>query len=366
VGRVRDFTRDDIPIVANLWLKVIYRRQTPAPPSLRDYFAEMFFRTPWSDPTFPSLVYEDDEACIVGFLGVLPRPMIFQKRLITAAVSTQFFVDASQRNSPAAFALMNRFLEGPQDLSFTDGATDVVRRIWQAFHGHVATLYCCAWTRVLRPLGYVSALAATKPTLRSIAAVSSPFGRVLDSAITHLPRTLYPAPRTTAIAEEATDEALLEWITHLASRYDLRSNYDLESFRWILHRTGDATRRGTLRKLLVRDVTGNAIGWYVYFANPDGIAKLVHIGGKERSITDVLNSLFHRAWCEGSVAVSGRADPRFLKELSDVRCDFTFHDLAVLVHSRDEAIVNAVHRGAAMLTRLDGEWWMRFHEEQWR
>jgi hypothetical protein len=31
-----------------------------------------------------------------------------------------------------------------------------------------------------------------------------------------------------------------------------------------------------------------------------------------------------------------------------------------LVHSRDPEIMAAIHRGEAFLSRLEGEWWLRF------
>lgn len=34
-----------------------------------------------------------------------------------------------------------------------------------------------------------------------------------------------------------------------------------------------------------------------------------------------------------------------------------------LVHSRDEDILSTIHQGKMFLSRLEGEWWMRFLEE---
>jgi hypothetical protein len=36
-----------------------------------------------------------------------------------------------------------------------------------------------------------------------------------------------------------------------------------------------------------------------------------------------------------------------------------------LMHSRNSDLLNSIQGGGAFLTRLDGEWWMGFHEEQW-
>jgi hypothetical protein len=31
-----------------------------------------------------------------------------------------------------------------------------------------------------------------------------------------------------------------------------------------------------------------------------------------------------------------------------------------LIHSRNEKLLNAIYHGDAFLSRLEGEWWMRF------
>ena len=59
-----------------------------------------------------------------------------------------------------------------------------------------------------------------------------------------------------------------------------------------------------------------------------------------------------------------RFEPAFAAQLIDVHCDFTFH-LSVLAHSRDAALMRALHAGSTGLSRLDGEWWMHFADGPW-
>ena len=39
---------------------------------------------------------------------------------------------------------------------------------------------------------------------------------------------------------------------------------------------------------------------------------------------------------------------------------FTCQSLGVLVHAKDREISDALQRGDSTLSRLDGEWWLRF------
>ncbi|MGE5609154.1 MAG: GNAT family N-acetyltransferase, partial [Bacillota bacterium] len=106
--RIRAFAREDVPEVARLWLRSFrHSDQTPSP-DLQAYFDEVFFENPWYDPALPSLVYQNDRDQIIGFLGVMPRPMWFQDRLIRVAVATQLMVDPHHRGF-AALELLRRF-----------------------------------------------------------------------------------------------------------------------------------------------------------------------------------------------------------------------------------------------------------------
>lgn len=365
MSRVREFQRADVPAVADLWLKVFQRREVPSPPSLRSYFSEIFLDHPWCDDGLNSLVYEEKDGDIVGFLGVLPRRMVFEKQCVQVAVSSQFMVDTAKHHGNAAIQLMRTFLEGPQDLSMTDGATEGARRIWVAAHGEPAILYGCTWDRVLRPGGYVLEKVRKKTPFRLVATLARPVAAVSDSALARTPFNPYIARASHAAGIDASVECLLTSIAALPARYVLRPHYDLASLRWVLDKAADAKTRGQFRRIVVRDTQGAVLGWYVYYAKPGGTSKVLQIGGRDHTITEVIRHLFHDAWASGSVSVSGRLEPAYARELTSNRCSFSFPNVSVLVHSRNQAILNVIHSGRAFLSRLDGEWWLRFHEEQW-
>jgi len=73
-----------------------------------------------------------------------------------------------------------------------------------------------------------------------------------------------------------------------------------------------------------------------------------------------LQRLLADAWHHGATAVCGRVDPRYAQELSNRHSWFRREGTWTLVHSPHADIMAAIHRGDAFLTRLEGEWWLRF------
>jgi hypothetical protein len=118
--------------------------------------------------------------------------------------------------------------------------------------------------------------------------------------------------------------------------------------------------RGPLVRRLVRDPSGRAVGWYVAYLPSSGIAQAIGIGSALPDAWPVVERLFADAREAGAGAVQGRAEPALLPALTRRRCIFARSEWT-LHHYRDDEVAAAMGREQAMLTRLDGEWWMGFH-----
>jgi hypothetical protein len=158
MGEIRIFEESHIPDVAALELKVFRGKRHPAGFALQKYFHRIFFDNPWRDAELPSLVYIQNEK-ITGFVGVIPRRMVFRGRPVRVAVATQFMVDHEESRGFPGLELIRRLFSGPQDLSLTDGATEAAYTVWTACGARAAQLYSLEWTRLLRPLQYFRGLA---------------------------------------------------------------------------------------------------------------------------------------------------------------------------------------------------------------
>ncbi|MBI4638171.1 MAG: GNAT family N-acetyltransferase [Candidatus Rokubacteria bacterium] len=355
IGRVRPLTEDDIPGVAGLHERIFGDGVGRPARKVAPYLTEMFCRNPWRDDELPSLVYEEADGRIIGCLGVMPRPMSLGGRPIRAAITHTFMVEADRRASLAAIRLVQAFLAGSQDLSLAEG-NDTSRRIWEAFGGATSLLYSLRWTRPLRPARYILTVLRRRGWSSRWDSMLRPLVSVTDAVAT---RSAFrpPAPRLTG--GELTAEILLEGLERLSGDRALRPEYDARALRWLLELLARKTAHGAFRTVVVRDGRGEAAGWYLYYLNPGGPSEVVQIAARSDSMGEVLEHLFHDAWRHGAVAVSGPLDPTALRAAPDRYCLF-HHDGGawMLIHSRHPEVLEAIHRGDAFLSRLEGEWWI--------
>ncbi len=356
MSRVRAFRLEDIPEVAALWLRSFHGRTGSTEEGVRRYFREVFFDHPFRDPSLPSLVYED-EGRAVGFIGALPRQMLFRGEKIKAVVATQLMVEPGPGRGLAALDLHRALFSGPQDLTFSDGANEPAQRIWERAGGQVTQLYSLEWTRVLRPASFARDRLEHR-TRSSTLNAAMPVFEAADAIARRLPIGFSQPPPSRMVEEVGSAETILAIV--LRGTQSLRPAYDHASLSWLLAKARETKKHGTLRSRCIRDASGAPVGWYVYYAKPFGVSQVLQFGGKRSAIPDVLRSLFRDAWNEGSVAVSGQAEPLFLKELTDQRSTFKCRSLGALAQSRHTEVLSAIHRGDSLLTRLDGEWWLRF------
>jgi hypothetical protein len=294
--------------------------------------------------------------------------MIFNGRSIRVAVGTQLMIDRDARSPYAAVRLMRRFFSGRQDLSFSDGANEEAEDLWCAAGGDVASMDSLTWVRVLRPVQYVAALLERRESLRPAIRALWPVCRAADVglACNWLGRRYWlPELPDTAVDEDPSDETILWCIRHLAGERALQPQYEPDAFRWLLKRAGEKQMFGELRKGVVRTADGGILGWYLFYARQGGVAQVLQFGGKPQSIRRLLDHLFHQAWNLGAVGIAGKLEARFVRELVKSRCGFTWPGYGTLVQSKDREILNAIARGDAFLSRLEGEWWARFSDPGW-
>ncbi len=362
IRQIRPFVEDDIPQVADLYQRVFGGGDNPSTPALRSYLNDVFFHNPWYDETLSSLVYEERVGKIAGFLGVIPRRMLLNGRLIRVAVSSSFMVEPGSRSSLAAVQLLKEFFSGSQDLSLTDGANDTSRRIWERLGGTAVLSYSIQWTRPLRPARYAMCrLEKRRNLLQPFAFVARLFCWAVDAIVAWLPPNRFPQSAPQVLVRDLDAETLLACIDQFSHADSLRPEYNHRSLQWLLGIAAQKQCYGTFQKGVVRNVDQQILGWYLYYLNPGRVSQVLQIGARKNSIYEVLHHLFYDAWHQGSIAITGRLEPRFLQEFSDEYCLFQPGSW-MLIHTHNPELLQVIHRGNAFLTRLEGEWWTRFPE----
>lgn len=360
MGNVRTFSGADVGEVSQLWARVFAPQAALSMRSLELYFEEVFLFSPWSHRGLPSLVYEDNGE-VVGFLGVLPRRMYFSGTPVRVAVASQLMIDPRKSMPFASLELLRRFFAGPQDLSFSDGANQAGQDLWECAGGSVAELYSPVWTRVLRPAQYSMSLCHGRRFFHPLPRALGPLCRAVDGVVNRMSSTPYrfPAPDQGTVEKIADPGVLLDCVREFSANRTLRPEYDISSFRWLIGHAHEQKTHGDMQIEVVRGSNGENLGSYVYYIKPGGTAQMLQFAGKPRYRARVIEHLFYRAHQQGALAVSGQSEPAFVRHLARNHCIFTWSS-GVLIHSRNERLLNAIYQGDAFLSRLEGEWWMRF------
>ena len=352
---------DDVPAVVALFGRVFPEYRWTSQAACESYFREMLFNNPWYDPQLPSWVAEEGNR-IAGFQAVLPRRMLLRGRPIRVAVGCQLMVDPDKRHSLTALQLMRACLSGPQDLTRADGANELSRRMWTGLGGTASLLYSLQWTRPLRPDRYVLSLLDERATLPpALTCAARPLAALADALAPQLRPNRFLWEET-ELAEDALDPAtMLAHLPDVLRGSALQPVYDARSLVWLLEQTARKMRHGRLRARAVRDGE-RLLGWYLYYVQASGVSEVVQIAARNGSFDRVLLRLLADAWRHGAAAVRGRLDPRYAQELSHRHCWFRREGSWTLVHSRHADVMAAIQQGDAFLSRLEGEWWMRFLE----
>ena len=359
---LRALVETDLPAVAALHRRVFGASPRLAEGERERRLHDVFWGHPWHDPRLPSLVYEEAGE-IVGCLGVMPRPMLFDGKPIVAAVGHNFMVAPERRGTLAALEILRAFFAGPQDLSLADG-NEASRRLWMAAGGAIAALASLRWTRALRPTSYAVSLLRKQGLTKLLAVLGSALSRVPDGVATRAgssPWRLKPSGLEPTPLDAAT---LAECVERFSRRYPLRPHHTAPELDWLLGRLGESPDGSRLDAVALRKSGGQEIvGWYVVQSRVGAVAEVAQLVSTERAAEAVLEHLFRFAWQRGAIAVSGQLDAALLPAFSERLC--FFHRARggswILLHSRDEKILLEAHRCNAFFTRLEGEWWIARH-----
>jgi hypothetical protein len=316
--------------------------------ALAAFLEAMLLTHPWADPELPSLVAEGEDGRVVGFIASHARHMRHRDREVRAALCSHLVVDPAEPRAGVAMQLLSRFMAGPQDLSLSDTAIDLVGRMWRAAGGRVDPLRSLAWMRVLRRARWAVRLAALRLARRR------PTGL---APVRPLPLELPAAPGRADACELATLDpaALAGLIDSIAAGAPLRPAYDEAFVTWLFQQLDEHLSPARVVRRSVRR-RGRAVGWFVYALEPSGRATVLELGAAQRDVDPVADALFAAAHDDGAVLLTGRMEPHLRDAVRRHRCAIG-PGLTAVAHSEDPALLADLASAGSLWTRLAGEWW---------
>jgi hypothetical protein len=342
-----------------LYERVMRSGADQPPPGLVPFFERTMFDHPWADPEIPPLVYEDDDG-IGAFIGAHVRRLQFDGARIRMACSGQFVSSPALQKRGGGALLLRRYMAGPQDLTITDGPSAAVWQMWERLKGQTVWLSSLSWLHVIRPWSAAGLLLGLNQRIPWRAATTV-FGRPADVVAGRLAKRRLRVPEPTTRSEPLTPAAVVELYPEIVRGLTLVADYDRPFVDWLFSELAAVATRGDLVKELVLAADGRPLGWYVAYFPKDAIAQVVQVAATPADAEAVLGHLLHHAQTAGSAAVQGRLEPHLFRAVLSHRCRLRGAHPA-LIHSRARpGVVSAVCEGRALLTRMEGEWWMTSH-----
>jgi len=153
---------------------------------------------------------------------------------------------------------------------------------------------------------------------------------------------------------------MLTCLNEVTPQFQLRPHYDCASLDTLIACAAEKACHGSLRKILLRDKQNHIAGWFLYHCKPGALAEVLQIASREDCHLDVVEHLSADARAHGALAVVGRLEPGLAEPLANRFCLLFRRKCAMLVHSRFPEILCAIHSGRAFISRLEGEWCLRF------
>jgi hypothetical protein len=192
--------------------------------------------------------------------------------------------------------------------------------------------------------------------------LGAPIARGFDSLAVRVRQFPYRPVKPNLAAEELTAAKLLPLLEEIGDKRWLRPAYTLDTLEWTLRRAAALRRTGDFRAALLRTDTGKVAGWYMYYLNPAGVSPVIQLHAAPAYAPQTVDHLLYSAWSEGATVLGGKLETsRHLTQVFSER-HFVFHcgPQWASFHSRRPEIVNAIQRGEAFLSRLEGEWISHF------
>ncbi|KQZ82896.1 hypothetical protein ASD64_08145 [Mesorhizobium sp. Root157] len=364
MSRIRPIEAADIPAIAALFQRVLRKKSSPAPDTLADYMRRFYLEAPGCDEGIASLVHLDDAGRISGFVGVHAMPMTFNGRKLRAAICGSLMVEDRDNDPMAGARLLKSFLDGPQDLSFSETANDVATQLWTRLRGVVLPQYSLDWVRVIRPLGFTLGVATGRV---GIAQMLSPLANVIDGlwrrrvrpgagswAAVSAGRSGQKALRVVEIGS-AEFAGLFEPLT---DQFALRPDWEQSRLDWIL---ADAMLKPDLGDLVFASITspsGALVGAFAYYAKPGRIGRVLQVLARPGQAGHAIDCLVDHAAARGLCGLRGRTQAALMEAM--LRRRIVFVPVAsTVVHSRDTELLRAMTASQAFLNGVAGEQWSR-------
>ena len=355
--RIRPLSKADLPSVVSLHVRARYGDVPYASEPTVSYLNKLLFANPHRHDKIRSLVCEDESGSIVGFWGVIPRRMRLRNRTLLVAVGFLLNVAPEVRKRGIGTQLLSVYLDGPQDLSISDRATEAFKRIYLPLGGTVAPLNTLVWHWPLRPARHALTLVRKKNL--PISKFLFWAGPLCDIADSFLKAKIEAHYSLKLIDNPLNSNDLLECTRKLHSNDTFQFEESHTDLSWFVEILNERNSAGELHILMCNNDTGALIGWCVYGVH-DNEVEILFINYVHKYTQEFMWHVEAKLYRAGYTVVHGRLKKTLFDVMYNKNIYITMKAHWALFHTNDVELKNLILRGDVNISRLDGGWWLRF------
>lgn len=371
MGQIRPLARDDLQTVADLLVRTFQRHQGVASPAMADYVGALFLELPDRQADIQPLIYEDDAGVVIGFMGMYAQQMQIGDKVLRAAIGHSLVVNPDAGDPTAGARLCRSFLQGPQDIAFSDRANTISTALWRGMGGLILPFYSLDWQRILRPAEAATfkvrrrlhLLGSTAPLLQAMDGLTARIARSRGRAVMEPPS--FPSRPNGLSRSDVHIEELMKAIRVLVAEDVLYPVWSDAALRHQLEQAAQKRDLGPVVQQIVHDGSGRLVGAYIYHLKPHGFAHVLHVLTRRQLAGQVIDILLVDAYERGAFAIGGRAQHRLIEPLAERHASFSSTSRLVFSAS-DPEVTAAALAGQAVFGGLVGEAWPRFHGDGMR
>lgn len=355
-GAITPFAYGDIEEIAVLSQKYFPRSKEVSINYLKETLRNLYFKGVDNHPEITSLVSRSREGFINGFLGVTTQQFLYKKKEITVANCHHLMATEEARLQLIPMRMLQKFISGPQELSFSDGSVETMRLFWKRLGGEPSVSESIYYKIPLRPASF-----AMRPLLKKI---NKPLKKIADLSASGVDNVagalrvpMFHRKRPDVELKELTSMLLLKGLENTKSDYVLFPSYDQSKIEHLFQLLSKEKRYGTLHKLAILE-NENVVGWFIYYATEGGVCEVIQAvsrPGKEKMLFDTLT--WH-AYNRGGIELSGRLMTNHMQTPFTTKAVCMPARMWTLIHSSNSELKYDIQSGKAFLTRMEGDLWL--------
>lgn len=325
--------------------------------TLKKSIEQLYFTDGELNSNCASLVNRGEDGTVNGFLGVITNSFRYKERMIKVANCHHLVTTEQARTKLVPMRMLQKFLSGPQDLSFADNSSESTHLLWKRLGGKPAICECIFYKIPLRPVSFM-----VRPFLKKlnkpVKKMTAMFASGTDTVAGKFRLPMFYRRKSAVKLTPLQPQMLLEALDIISNRYLLFPQYDQSKIEHLFNLLSREKRYGTLHKLAILDENREIAGWFIYYSKKGGVCEVIQavsLPGKEKFLFD---SLTWHAYMQGGIELSGRLMANQLHSPFALKAFCMPARMWTLFHTTDTELMLNIQTGKAFLTRLEGDLWL--------